>query len=186
MAPSKVAPGSEGGVQSGVPHQFDQKEYDVTDAPLQACLAVTCPLHWMPIVPGVMGTKKIILEAEEAVYKVDCCIYHIETRRPYGELGSVDEANCCGCIGVASGLSKGAPVCPGCGCEKDLVAEIVAELKARMKERGDTGQIQRQEVMMNEIKRLSADVADTKECVRLLCEHFKIPLPPPTAHEMVR
>lgn len=171
---------------SAAPHQFEEKFYNVTDAGCQVCLVLTCPLHWLPVIPGFLGTKTISMEPEEAVYKVDFLCYHIETRRPYGELGSVDQYNCACIKGVISGLTKEQPICPGCGCEDALVAEIADELKQRMKGRGDTGQIQRAENMLNEIMQVKAELADTNECVRLLCDHFNIEVPPPRAAEMFR
>ena len=172
--------------EEGIPHEFEYKEYDITDQGCQCCLALTFPLHLCHSYQALWARKKLTLEAEEAVFKVECCVCNQETRRPYGELGSVDESNTCGCIGVASGLTKSMPICPGMGCESALVSEIVRELKARMKQRGDTGQIQRQEVLLNEVRSLKAELLDTKEAVRLLCDPSKIPLPAPTASVMVR
>ena len=83
----------------------------------------------MPIVPGILGTKTMTLEPEEAVLKIDCCICNTETRRPYGELGSVDKVKYGCCIGVGSELSAKMPICPGSGCNEALVDEIVADLK---------------------------------------------------------
>ena len=103
--------------------------YDVTDSAMQACCILTCPIHWVPLAPGVLGTKTFVLEPEEAVFKIDCCICNTETRRPYGELGSVDKVKYGCCIGVGSELSAKMPICPGSGCNEALVDEIVADLK---------------------------------------------------------
>ncbi len=48
---------------------FDTKVYDVTDVGCQLCLCLTCPLTFMPLMPGVMGAKTITLEAEEVNYR---------------------------------------------------------------------------------------------------------------------
>merc|ERR1712086_1180309 len=109
-------------------------------------------LHFICCVPGVIGNKVMVLEPEEAVLKVTnpCC--SVETRRPYGELGSVDTTNCLCCVGVSSDLSKQMPVFVGWGCDGILVATIVEELKKRMKVRGDTGNIQRIEAVQQQLK----------------------------------
>lgn len=64
------------------------------------------------------------------------------SRRPYGELGSVDRGYCLCCVSVVSGFGE---ISPGCGCEPNIVDEIVNELTKRMRDRGDTAQIQRAE-----------------------------------------
>ena len=47
-------------------------------------------------------------------------------------------------------------VSPGCGCDTDLVDEIVAELKARQSGRGDTGQIKRAEQTLQRLDELES------------------------------
>mmetsp|Transcript_43751 Transcript_43751/g.105527 ORF Transcript_43751/g.105527 Transcript_43751/m.105527 type:complete len:88 (-) Transcript_43751:165-428(-) len=71
---------------------------------------------------------------------------------PYGELGHVGKSNCCCCVGFSSAFG---PVTPGCGCEEALVMEIVEDMKQRQQGRGDQGQIQRQEAMMEEIETIN-------------------------------
>ena len=90
-----------------------EREFDITDKGAQCCHIVCCPCTWMAAFPGVLGKKTLILEPEEAVLRVRCCIYNIDTRRPYGELGSVDQSNCLCCLGVGSGLTQSMPICPG-------------------------------------------------------------------------
>jgi len=68
---------------------------------------------------------------------------------PYGELGHVGKGNCCCFVGVTSAFGE---VSPGCGCEEELVNKVVEDLKQRQQGRGDQGQIQRQEAMMEEIE----------------------------------
>jgi hypothetical protein len=127
---------------------FERVEYDATDYVCQLFLCLTCPLHCLPLIPGFMGSKRIILDEEEAVAEVRLCgLCSVDTRRPYGELGSVDKVNFLCCSGVGSDLSKSMPIFVGCGCEDDRVSEIVAELKKRMKARGDTGQIRKTEMV---------------------------------------
>ena len=58
-------------------------------------------------------------------------------------------------------------ISPGCGCEGDLVDEVVEELKARQAGRGDQGQIQRQEATMEAILQVNRKLD-------LIMEHLKI------------
>lgn len=44
---------------------------------------------------------------------------------------------------------------PGCGCDDELVTKVVEDLKKRQQGRGDQGQVQRQEVMMEEIEAIN-------------------------------
>jgi hypothetical protein len=118
---------------------------------------------WTPILPGVIGTKTLILEAEEVVLETKCCCcYHSNSRRPYGELGSVDATTCCFCTGFTSSLTSimGNPMilCPGCGCDNDKVDTIVTEMRRRMRTRGDTGQILRAEENAKKIFNLQQSV----------------------------
>jgi hypothetical protein len=83
----------------------------------------------------------------------DLCGQHI-SRRPYGELGSVDRGNCLCCVSIVSSFGE---ISPGCGCEREIVDEIVTELKQRMRRRGDTAQIQRAEQMLQRL-----DVVESK------------------------
>eukprot|EP00420_Gonyaulax_spinifera_P039660 CAMPEP_0197890986 /NCGR_PEP_ID=MMETSP1439-20131203/27315_1 /TAXON_ID=66791 /ORGANISM="Gonyaulax spinifera, Strain CCMP409" /LENGTH=158 /DNA_ID=CAMNT_0043511059 /DNA_START=90 /DNA_END=566 /DNA_ORIENTATION=+ len=150
--------------------QFEQKEFNVTDTGCQILCCLCCPLTFMPLIPGIMGSKKMILEPEEAVYEYQCGICNGTTRRPYGELGSVDKSNCLCCVGVTSGLTKDQPIFVGCGCEEAKVDEIVAELKRRMKGRGDTAQINRAEETL-ELVRLLGKKVD------LILDHHGIAVP---------
>ena len=94
----------------------------------------------MAYVRSLCNEEHLVLEPEEAVLtRKTMCATNVQ-RRPYGELGSVDKGTACGCcVNVSSGLG---PIQPGMGCEEAVVNEIVEELKARMKTRGDTGNIQ--------------------------------------------
>lgn len=134
---------------------FPVKTYNVTDHGMQVCLCLSCPAHFAPIIPGVMGPKVITLEAEEATYHNEFLCFKVDKRLPYGELGSVDTASCGCCNGFNSNLGV---FWPGWGCNTKLNAEIVRELKARMKERGDTGQIKRQEALADQVQELRAIV----------------------------
>ena len=125
-----------------------------------------------------MGTKRIILDEEEAVAQVECTpFYKINTRRPYGELGSVDKVQYLCCTGVSSELSKNFPIFIGWGCDDEQVSEIVAELKLRMKARGDTGQIQKAELALQEIRALREENRLLREDMKALLNHFNIAVP---------
>lgn len=155
---------------------FPIQEYNVTDHFCQGLLLLTCPLHFLPLIPGHLGSKKMILEEEEAVLQVNCKPFcTINTRRPYGELGSVDKTHCLCCVGVASNLSGTFPIFIGNGCEDEKVSEIVAELKLRMKARGDTGQISRTEETLKEIQELRTELSDLKADMKLVLKALNIP-----------
>lgn len=104
-----------------------KKEYDVTGCCQQFCCC---------------GSQILLLDPEEAKYvSTNCCTSTVSSR-PYGQLSSVEESKCCCCVGVTSSMGA---MQPKCGCETELVREVVEELKRRMRARGDTGNIQRQE-----------------------------------------
>merc|ERR1719160_1924092 len=85
------------------------------------CSALSCACCCVPI------TQKLTLGPEEAVLKTGTMIGSATQRRPYGELGSVDIAQNCGCCwAVTSGLGV---ISPGFGCEEETVKKIHAELK---------------------------------------------------------
>jgi len=136
---------------------FETKEYDVTNT---CCSIVLC----------CSGSRKLHLDPEEAkVVGTSCCSASVQ-RRPYGELGSVDKINQCGCLhSVSSGLG---PMLPGCGCQEDLVEEVVEELKKRMKARGDTGNIQRQEETIRLMKHQG-------QKIDMILKQLGVQVPPP-------
>lgn len=149
--------------------RFDELEFDITDVGCQLCLCVTCPLHFLPLIPGVMGRKVLTLEAEEAVVKTSCVLCDSKTRRPYGELGSVDTSRVLCCNGVKANVfdigGQAVAICPGWGCQRALVDEVAEVMKVRMKSRGDTGQIVMAErnyqelvALREEVRALRADV----------------------------
>lgn len=88
-----------------------------------------------------------------------------ESKRPYGELGSVAKSNCFCCVAVTSSFGD---ISPGCGCEEATVDEIVEELKARQRGRGDTAQIQRTEQINQRLNEM-----DHK--LNLIMNHLHIP-----------
>ena len=60
-------------------------------------------------------------------------------------------------------------------------SQLVAELKKRMKARGDTGQIKRAEQLLGEIQILKAQAQNTDAKLDAILKHLNIDAPPPTA-----
>ena len=159
--------------------------FAVTDVCCQAILVALCPCMCLPLIPGVMGRKRLVLEAEEALMVYDGCLCRGSSRRPYGELGSVDVVRCCCFSGFSSSITplggSGFPpleaLCPGSGCDDAAVEEIVAELRARVKRRGDEGQIKETEAVGRDVLALRADVAALSRDVRAIMEHLRVAPP---------
>ncbi|CAN0147945.1 unnamed protein product [Ascophyllum nodosum] len=105
----------------------------------------------------------------------DCFLgCHEISHRPYGQLGSVEVQTRCCCTGFKSNLSgtreKGrpTPIVPGCCCEVELVEEIVSELKTRINDRGEIGNIRRAEETARRIEHLHAKVDALLERLQIL------------------
>ena len=93
--------------------------------------------------------QRLILEPEYAVYKSSSCCGEQEQRTPYGEISNIGKVSGCSCCGTVYSVQTNMfMINPGCGCDEQLVDEIVGELKARTQGRGDAGQVQRQEHQM--------------------------------------
>ena len=113
-----------------------------------------CWLLFVPCTFGAIPYKTTLRLDNEEVTKTDIAICgKAESKRPYGELGSVDRSNCCCCVGVNSACG---PISPGCGCNPEKVDDIVGELKGRMRTRGDTAQIQRTEQTLQRLDEVDA------------------------------
>ncbi|CAE7204042.1 unnamed protein product [Symbiodinium natans] len=134
---------------SVVPHtkpseDFQTKEYNVRNETANiCCLLCTC---------GIAGceTYTLTLEPEQAVFRYsNRCDASVE-RKPYAQLGSVDENVCCCCIHTVNGLA------PGCCGDPTAVKEIAEELQNRKVGRGNIAQLRNQENTM--IKAMEADV----------------------------
>ena len=148
---------------SVVPHtkpseDFQTKEYNVRNETANiCCLLCTC---------GIAGceTYTLTLEPEQAVFRYsNRCDASVE-RKPYAQLGSVDENVCCCCIHTVNGLA------PGCCGDPTAVKEIAEELQNRKVGRGNIAQLRNQENTM--IKAMEAEpwLEDVVcECL-LLCE----------------
>ncbi|EEC46828.1 predicted protein [Phaeodactylum tricornutum CCAP 1055/1] len=138
---------------------------------IDASVSFLCWLVFLPCTFGAIPFKTTLLLDDEEVTKADVpspetnlrltisyslqsdlCGNHV-SRRPYGELGSVDRGTCLCCISVESAFG---PISPGCGCDAGKVDEIVHELKTRMRLRGDTAQILRAEETLQRLHDLDA------------------------------
>merc|ERR1712107_212848 len=151
--------------------RFEQKEYDVSNK-IEPC----CACFWTL---GILGwtRKTLVLTEEEAHLTVKNNCKNDIQRRPYAQLGAVDKVNTCICCwAVRSDLTsptKDGPggLSPGLGCDQTLVEELVHELKERMINRGNIGQIRHQENMGLQVTELGAKMD-------LLMDHLGIQYPP--------
>jgi hypothetical protein len=69
------------------------------------------------------------------------------------------------CVAVTSSFGD---ISPGCGCNPETVDEIVEELKARQRGRGDTAQIQRTEQINQRLNEMDHKLS-------LIMNHLNIP-----------
>jgi hypothetical protein len=93
--------------------------------------------------------SELELGEEEATYTINKCfgLRSYTRKREYAELGYVESRKkCFVCRTVDSDLSEGG-ISPGFGCDKTKVLQIVQELRDRMAERGNIGQMKKQERM---------------------------------------
>ena len=150
---------------------FEHKEYDVTSTCAKICSCGT-------------ATSTLYLEADEVLLKnKDCCAQQ-QKRQPYGELGSVDMVTSCGCCAAfnAGGLAPGVEgqagaISPGCGCQRELVSEIVEELNRRQRHRGDVGQMKRADEQAQNIKVIGERLQTVEAKIDALIEHLSVPQP---------
>ncbi len=143
---------------SAVPIRED-REFDVSIN--KCCWIATCPIiHY-----GFCPYQSTLTLDQEEVTKVDIGICtNAKSKRPYGELGSVEKGSCCCFQSVTSSFGE---ISPGCGCEGELVDEIVTELKLRQRERGDTAQIKRTEETLMRLETLEGKID-------LILDHLRI------------
>ena len=114
------------------------------------------------------ATLRFYTHARAEVTKIDVNLCgKSESKRPYGELGSVQQSTCCCCVSMTSSFGE---ISPGCGCQHSKVEELVEELKARQRTRGDTAQIQRTEQTLERL-----DQMETK--LDLIMQHLNISQP---------
>jgi hypothetical protein len=121
-----------------------------------------------------MGSKRLILEEEDAVLDVLCLLCNLNTRRPYGKLGRVETINYLSCKGMSSELTNIMPLFPGCAAMLQQFRILWWNRKKRMKARGDTEQINRTEEALAQIKELQADMGEMQGGMERIMEHFNV------------
>ena len=153
--------------------RFEHEEFDVSCC----CEILFC------------GGSRLVLGEEEAeMHTTACCgICKSSKRGPYGELGTVDSVQTCCFSGfraaslMTSGGDGEAVQCTGCGCEKDKVDQIVANLKNRQEMRGDRAKVRLAETTLESLQGLHTKVDTLTE---LVAKHLEIE--PATVESMVR
>mmetsp|Transcript_505 Transcript_505/g.567 ORF Transcript_505/g.567 Transcript_505/m.567 type:complete len:180 (-) Transcript_505:116-655(-) len=138
-----------------------EKSYDVKSNWEPFCLGCIGLTFCFPCMACcAMQELTLRLEAEEVYVTSKNICDQRNHRLPYGELAGVGIGkNCCGCYTI-TGLAHVPEISPGWGGEEELeeILEIVANLKARQKARGDTGQIQRSEEALQRVIRMEQKV----------------------------
>ena len=164
---SKV--GDQTALTSGVAH-FEKKHYPNIAPDCCGC----CGPNWCL-------TLSLTLDDEEMIVtSTDCCGNRSEQKRPYAQLGNVEESSdCCGThfvktdgLGGPDGQGQGLAPGTACGGNKGLVAELVSELQARKIGRGNVAQVQEAAIMKKE-------VAFLHQKMDLILAHLQIPAPQP-------
>jgi len=147
-------------------------DFDITDKFCQLAALILTFGCWC----WCMGPSHLYLGPEEAryTYKAWTGCLKYDSKRPYGELGSVDEVNYCGLFKgfksdvIPSSAQDRGEVFPGWGCDGGLRDKIVHELKRRMRARGETGLVKRAEHQTENllyIKQMVKAIADKLGCV---------------------
>mmetsp|Transcript_48891 Transcript_48891/g.116224 ORF Transcript_48891/g.116224 Transcript_48891/m.116224 type:complete len:727 (+) Transcript_48891:117-2297(+) len=132
---------------------FPDKRYDVTDLQESICLII-----WFPC--AGWQTKTLLLGDQEVFLKKKNLCLSSTQRRPYAQLGSVDRHEACGCCyAIVSDLTplneKGeGGMRIGCGCEREIVDEIVQEMQARKVKRGNIAQIKKLDYMVKKMSHM--------------------------------
>mmetsp|Transcript_64823 Transcript_64823/g.163268 ORF Transcript_64823/g.163268 Transcript_64823/m.163268 type:complete len:742 (+) Transcript_64823:83-2308(+) len=123
--------------------RFPRKTIDVT--------------NWCEVAAS-MTFKELVLEEEEALLTINgCCgLQSVTTKREYAQLGHVEKKKACFCCSQAT--SDLGVLSPGLGCDVGKVTDIVGELRERMGERGDVGQIRKQEKLLRQFVELSKEM----------------------------
>lgn len=158
----------QGQVQVSKEEKFDTKEYDVT-----GCCALYC----------CCGKTTLVLEQDTVSIQSTDCWSKSDSEVAYGEVGNVNQTTTCfGCTAIsgdflpnAGGDSAEAALSPGCGCEGDLVNDIVKEIRRRVRLRGDIAIHQRAEEQARNIKVLSDQVQSLEHKLDAIMNHLKVP-----------
>ena len=139
-------------------------------------------LFWLclgtgPLACFLWAHKRVLVLAPEelTLESVSVCCTS-KKRLPYGELAGVDRVNCCGCAAFGGG-ALGDNIVPGCGCQNEMVDEIIGTMKARQRARGDTAQVQRAEQVLDRVFALEQRVGGVDAKLDALLAHLKVPPP---------
>jgi len=126
-----------------VTEEFESVMHNVTNIPMAlGYLASSCCLRgW--------HSQTLELDGEEmSVVETDCCT-RLQSRTPYGNLGSVETETQLRCVTMLPDIAV-----PGCGCSGDLVQQIADQLQERKVKRGNIAQMKQQENIIVEILKL--------------------------------
>jgi hypothetical protein len=141
--------------------RFKREDHDVT-----CCCEYLC-----------CGNTKLIMGEEEAelIRNCFCGLCSQKKRGPYGELGTVDSNTVCCFYGFAAASLMTGPEgqsyqCTGCGCEKEKVDMLVAELKKRQEMRGDRAKVRLAETTLTSLKELH-------QKVDMIMNHLQLEVP---------
>jgi len=137
--PPKVLTSQGGQVHVEPDQEFENKSYDVTNYPESICNLLCA--GWR--------TRKIDLTPDEMLIVTQDCCSLIQSRTPYGNVDAVETETACCCCAQLPDIAT-----PGCGCNRELVNEIAAELQERKTKRGNIAQIKQQENIIVEVLKL--------------------------------
>jgi hypothetical protein len=105
-------------------------------------------------------TQSIELDADEMIFHKDkCCGGCLEKqtiKEPYAQMGAVEVEEVLGCCYSVD--TDTANIQPQCGCAKELVQEISADLQERKVYRGNIAQLRHQENLIIEIIKLGIKI----------------------------
>jgi hypothetical protein len=127
--------------QEEKPKVFGREEFDMTNYFEMICGCVT---------------KNLVLDKEEATLTInDLCNSRVQ-KREYAQLGNVErKKSCVCCYAVSSELGE---LAPAFGCDQAKVENVKAHLTDRMMQRGNIGQIRKQEKMMQQVTELNKEI----------------------------
>ena len=131
-----------------------------------------------PSVICTCNTHTLHLEAEGIRYEVtDCCGNTRSITREYARLGHIERKKACVCCRSVTWEGGGAS--PGCGFQKNKVAQILRALRERARQRGTLGQFRKQDLLLPQLEAAVA-AADA------LCAARGVAVAPTAAPEMER
>jgi|Transcript_24381 hypothetical protein len=132
---------------------FPHQEFDITNY----CGRMMCFI-------GAPYSTILNLEPEFVVIEEKRICGTNRRRIPYGEM-NVDKTNflCISCINE---------LWPGCFCNQSLVEDIAVELQKRVGARGITGQLQKQEELLERFSRLEKRIDQIEKKIDIVVERM--------------